>query len=161
MASMDQPHRRRVQFGLRTLFLAFVPVAIIALPAGYYLRRPVPAQPVPVSGTVMLDGVSLDGADVTFHSTAETGCPAWARSDVNGRFALKCWHRKPTELGEPPKSGAMSGSYLVIIQKREAIRPRVTRPVTPERYASAVTSGLTAKVTRDGPNVFAFNLTTP
>jgi hypothetical protein len=49
MARMEDQRRRRCQFGLRALLLAFVPVAIVALPVGWYVRRPKPPVPVPVS----------------------------------------------------------------------------------------------------------------
>jgi hypothetical protein len=51
---MDARQPRRLQFGLRALLLVFVPVAIVALLARWYLRQP---KPVPVSGTVTLSGL--------------------------------------------------------------------------------------------------------
>jgi hypothetical protein len=84
---MDASQPRRFQFGLRALMLAFVPVAIVALPLGYYVRRP---KPIPVRGSVTLDGARLDNAYVVFESTVETPKLGWAidLSDAKGRFAL-------------------------------------------------------------------------
>jgi hypothetical protein len=169
---MDENRPRRFQFGLRPLLLAFLPVAIVALPLGYVLRRSTLMLPVPASGTVTLDGTPLRGAIVTFHPTLETGYEAWGKSDPRGRFTLKSWIRKT----DKPKPGALPAFYRITIEKREAIEPArwagtgelidaevfhgavMTKLVTPVQYADANKSGLTANVTIAGPNVFVFSL---
>jgi hypothetical protein len=57
---------------------------------------------------------------------------------------------------EESQDGCVPGLYKVAIARYEA-----TGRDIPGRCAEYSTSSLTAKVTRQGPNVFAFNLTTP
>jgi hypothetical protein len=136
------------QFDLRTLLLAVVPVAIFALPVGMYLRRP---QPVPVSGTVTLDGKPLRGARVAFN-----GREARSSTNAKGFFKLLTWN------GRSEVDWVIPGSYkITVVNIRVMGKSGPRKNMLPERYASGDTSGLTAEVTRDGPNVFAFNLTTP
>jgi hypothetical protein len=143
---MDAPKPRRFQFGLRALMLAFVPVAIVALPLGYYVRRPAPPQLVPASGTVMLDGEPIGGARVQFISTPPHGHKVVGFTATTGELSLRTvsLHCK---AGVVPR-----GSYKVAVVGTTAVIPR--------RYANVATSGLTAEVTADGPNVFTFNLVT-
>jgi hypothetical protein len=145
---MDQPQPRRFQFGLRSLFLTFVPVAIIALVVGWYLRRP---QPVPVSGTVTQRGQPLYGVQVSFVPVDRNGHAAYATTDPRGKFTL--------EDGVSSSFGAMPGNYIVTVSTSKKKWPK--RPHIPDRYTDDATSPLTAEVTLDGPNRFAFNLTTP
>jgi hypothetical protein len=87
---MDAPQPRRFQFGLRALMLAFVPVAIVALPFGWYLRRPGPPRTVPVSGTITLDGAPLFGVVVFFHPVDHAvGRMAEGCTGRLGKFTLR------------------------------------------------------------------------
>ncbi len=156
---------RRFQFRLRTLLLAVVPVALIVLPLGHWVRlRPPAPERVPVTGTVTLDGVPLEGAYVSFgpiesvppNGAGITFVPVgmWARAlktDVAGKFKLE--------------SDCRPGSCAVFIskyEKREGAPPGAEYlSVIPERYSDLDVPCLSAKVTRVGPNDFTFNLTTP
>jgi hypothetical protein len=80
---MDAPQPHRFQFGLRALLLVFVPVAIVALLARWYLRQP---KPVPVSGTVTLNGQPIEGAEVSFFPADAKGRAATGMTDMAGRF---------------------------------------------------------------------------
>jgi hypothetical protein len=134
------------QFDLRTLLLAAVPVAVFSLVVGMYLRRP---QPVPVSGLVTLDGKPLQSAKIAFN-----GATMIARTNTKGSFNLR------TKVGRSVVDGAIPNSYRITVVKiLDGKGPR--KNTLPERYASEDTSGLTAEVTRDGPNFFTFDLTTP
>jgi hypothetical protein len=133
--------------------LAFVPVAIIALLAGWYLRQP---KPVPVSGTVTLNGQPIDGAEVSFFPADPKGRAATGMTDKAGRVKLL------TMIG----SGAVfdkvyPGSYRVTVVKVNRGTSTRFGSSLPDRYADLATSGLTAEVvTEDGPCVFTFNLVT-
>jgi hypothetical protein len=107
---MDQPQPRRVQFRLRSLLLAFVPVAVVALIVGRYLRSPLP---VPVSGVVTLNGQPLDGATVMFFLIDSNGRAAVGTSDMTGRFQLQTYVSGSTIL-----PGALPGSYRVTVAKK-------------------------------------------
>jgi len=132
---------KRFQFRLRTLLLVVVPVLVVALPFGWYLR-PELLRTVPVSGSVTLDGVPLDGAMISFATADSRARPAFGNTDKAGRFRLWTPIRRL-----PVAKGALPGTYQVTIQKF-VIRFRNTTP-------------LMVQVTEDGPNDFAFNLTTP
>jgi hypothetical protein len=167
---MDQPQPRRVQFCLRTLLLAFVPVAIVALPVGYWIRRPRPPlapRPVPVSGTVTLDGVPLDGATVVFMRIETVplkgarvtylrgGYGAGGTTDSVGKFALNM-----PIAGLRPCPGCYPGSYAVTVSKWEMTNGQPGGILeTPQRYYDLDMPCMTAEVTFDGPNSFAFDLT--
>ena len=121
----------------------FVPVAAVALPLGYYLRRPRPPQFVAVSGIITLDGAPLHGAIVWFYPMEPGGRSAAAgRTDATGRFSLKTLRKNRYAI-----SGALPGYYTVTVAGE-----------SPTYYSGRRTSPLTAKV-GDGPNVFAFDLT--
>src|ERR1700704_4849510 len=131
-ATMAKPF----QFRLRTLLLAFMPMAVIALPIGYYLRMP---RRVVVSGTVTLDGVPLDRAYILLRPVTHMKISQpIVGTDAAGKFRL----------------GAMPGSYVVLVWNEATNSPS---HVTPKRYGDDSMSGLTAQVTPDGPNVFNFN----
>ena len=157
---------------MRTLLLTVVPVAAIALPVGHWIRRPpppLPTRPVPVRGTVTLDGVPLDGASVGFVPiesvplgdsgvTFRPGMAARAMTtDIAGKFKLEI-----PIMGLRPMPGCYPGSYAVVIAKWEMNDPPPGATlVTPERYDNVEMPCLTAEVTKYGPNIFIFNLTTP
>jgi hypothetical protein len=57
------------------------------------------------------------------------------------------------------EASAVPGAYWVGVTGHDKNADRF--PLIPERYANAAASGMTAEVTRDGPNIFDFKLTTP
>jgi hypothetical protein len=164
----------KLKFRVRTMLLAIVPVALIALAIGYYLQRP---RPVPVSGTVTLDGKPLGEVSVQFQTSNygydakghfAGGLPAFGVTDSAGKFQAQTFRdlatlkkeaaaKKSVHAAFDPTGvvvdGAFPGSYRVSFNKYQFPLPK--------RYESPTTSGLTAEVTRSGPNVFTFNLTTP
>jgi len=105
---------------------------------------------VPAEGVVTLDGNPVADATLTFiseshiyHSTGNT--------NAEGKFAMRAF---------PEKTGAVPGSYKVEISKSvqgTASSTNPDEPVTlnlrnelPGKYASMVTSGLTASVSEEG-----------
>src|ERR1700761_7850233 len=56
----------KLQFPVRSMLLVVVPVALIALAVGHHLRQP---RPVPVRGTVTLDGKPLSEVVVRFETS--------------------------------------------------------------------------------------------
>jgi hypothetical protein len=107
----------------------------------------------PVSGTVTLDGKTIDGAIVLFRSES-AGLTANGRTDAQGRFTLSTY-----ENGD----GAVPGTYTVSVSK---IEHKVTPdpkgepfpPTTeeiwhiPAVYTEFDTSNLTATVTEATEN---------
>ena len=112
-------------------------------------------RPVPVSGTVSLNGQPVAGADVVF--MPQQGQLASGQTDAQGRFQLLT-----AQLGD----GAVPGDYAVGISKKEKIidpnNPQnpypMVRDVLPPRYGTPSSSGLTAKVQASGRNDFPFDL---
>lgn len=142
---MDAPQPRRGQFRLRSLLLAFVPVAVIALMVGRYLRLP---KRIPVSGIITQRGQPLYSVQVSFVPVDRNGHAAYATTDPRGKFTL--------EDGVSSCFGAMPGNYIVTVSTSKKKWPK--RPHIPDRYTDDATSPLTAEVTVDGPNSFAFDL---
>jgi hypothetical protein len=98
-----------------------------------------------VRGQVLLNGKPLAQAIVTFHqhgARADAPAPS-AHTDAEGRYALTSFK---------PGDGAPEGSYaisLVCFRTRELRKGSdedTARNIVPARYASAVTSRLTATV---------------
>jgi len=130
---------KRFQFRLRSLLLAVVPVAFVALLIGWAMRRP---RPIPVNGAVTHDGQPLIGAQVTFFPIDPidpSGRVAGELTDSTGGFQLS--------------SGAFPGSDGVAVVNWFSPRAPTGR-VVPARYANNATSDLAAEV-----NNLTFNLT--
>jgi hypothetical protein len=107
----------------------------------------------PVSGSVTLDAVPLDGATIYFVDTTKKGKSAFGQTDADGRFELL------TSIGGSRSvQGALDGAYKIAIEK---IAADGKTPLVPKRYADWLTTPLTADVTKDGRNVFTFDLATP
>ena len=104
-------HCRMLLVGLTVLFGAA---------AGCDGRR----TPVPVSGTVTLDGRPVEGAVVTFHllSDDKEGSPATGQTDKTGTFRLKTGN----------EDGARPGEYKVIIVKNVLADPKLKVPDFPD-----------------------------
>src|SRR5262245_11610288 len=80
--------------------------------------------PVPISGTVTLDGEPVEGATVTFHTvgTDKEGKPATGETDKSGTFRL----RTGTDDGVRP------GEYKVVIIKSILADPNLKMPNFPD-----------------------------
>lgn len=134
-----------------------------------------PARPAmaPASGTVMFQGKPLEGADVVFMNEASPR-NASGKTDAQGKFRLTTYDSF---------DGAILGEYRVTVAKtqvNEAMTGNVDDPSAgygaamnaaasgqvetknelPAKFANVETSGLTAKVTKEGPNEFTFDLKT-
>ena len=125
-------------------------LAVAALPA----CGPSGPRPVPVSGTVTVDGQPMAGASVMFMPQAE-GQPGVGLTDEAGKFRL---------TSGSSQAGVMPGSYKVTVTLHKVtgfladkdglsggIAPGGIREqwLVPQRYSNPQTSGLTAEV-REG-----------
>jgi hypothetical protein len=130
---------------------------------------------VPVSGTVTNNGAPLEGADVIFHPTTESGQSASGRTDAQGKFTLRTYV-SPSENPE----GAIPGDYTVTVTKVESSSAGMTpeqmmekmaagggpksapnfaaKSAIPEQYRDPQKSGLTAKVPEGGVEDLKFDL---
>ncbi len=119
---------------------------------------------VPVSGVVTYKGQPVEGATVTFVSTAgKRG--AVATTDASGKFTMTTFE---------PKDGAIPGTYQVAIQKTvvegapqegatgkggEEPPAGTLKDLLPAKYKDASKSGLTAEVKEGGTKDLKFELT--
>ena len=80
--------------------------------------------PVPVNGTVTLDGTPVEGATVTFHLLGDDkeGRPATGQTDRTGTFHLKTGN----------EVGARPGEYKVVIVKNVLADPKLKMPDFPD-----------------------------
>ena len=99
-----------------------------------------PRPPVPVSGTVTLDGKPVEGATVTFHLIGDDkeGRPATGQTDKAGAFRLKTGN----------EDGARPGEYKVVAWHERARPSRHTVRIEPGR-ATTVTFDI--PLSEDGP----------
>lgn len=118
------------------------------------------------TGTVTLDGKPVEGAHVTYRGEGDPVQIAYGTTDAEGHFTLTTF-----ENGD----GAVEGNYAVKIMKLEektggaeagsvppggpTAAPPPPKSLIPKQYSSFETSGFTATVTPDGPNVEQFELT--
>jgi hypothetical protein len=136
------------QFSLRDLLLAFIPIALIALPLGHFVRRQGLPRTVPVSGTVTLDGVPIDGVGVVFRPTTPNGLLASGETNTAGSFQLRTEVVRQQRVVIP---GAVVGSYVVFVVP--------DWHHTPEQFRT--NSSPKTEITKTGPNNFAFKFTSP
>ena len=132
--------------------------------------------PVPVSGSVTLDGQPVEGATVTFHRIGDDrdGRLATGQTDKTGTFRLR--------MGD--EDGARPGDYKVVIVKSVLAGPKLKMPdfpdtpegrnqrehflwkqfgddqlpyrnVLPDRYGDLNSTPLTCKVPGDSPVHFS------
>jgi len=122
-----------------------------------------------VTGKVTLSGAPVEGAVVTFAPKGQGQRTATARTDASGNFDMTT-----ITAGD----GAVKGEYTVVIVKQEQLATVATpdssdpnygkssaypgagsktKFLTPEKYASPGTSGLTASV-KEGKNEINFDL---
>jgi hypothetical protein len=130
--------------------LAIVPLAVVSLAIGWYLRLP---KPIPASGIVTQCGHPLYGMEVSFVPVDQNGSAAYATTDPRGKFIL--------EDGVSSSLGAVPGNYIVTVANSSNKKSWPMRQPIPESYTDKTTTPLTAEVTRDGPNFFTFDLTMP
>lgn len=125
----------------------------------------------PASGTVTFDGKPVEGAEVVFRSEAVPR-NASGKTDAQGKFVLTTYEGN---------DGAILGEYKVTVAKtqvNEAMTGNAENPSgdyaaamaaaaagkvqskndLPAKYANVETSGLTARVTAEGPNEFTFDI---
>ncbi len=144
---------------------ATLAVMLVVL-AGCQSRPTDPNRPktVPVSGTVTYKGQPVEGATITFVSTAgKRG--AVATTDAAGHFTMTTFE---------PKDGAIPGTYQVSIQKTvlegapaeeatgkggEEPPAGVAKDLLPAKYKNAATSGLTVEIKEGGTKDLKFELT--
>jgi hypothetical protein len=146
-----------------------VAVAMLLLFAGCSGKKDVP-KTVSVTGTVLLNGNTIEGAEVSFQpkSPGSDSRPARGATDASGKFTLKTYIGPGTDV-----DGAIPGEYVVAVSKVESKSmtsedmakmttsgKKVAPPknLLPTRYANAKKSGLTATVSADGSNDFKFEL---
>ena len=117
-----------------------------------YNRKPVQ----PVAGTVLLDGVPVPGALVTFYLVDPADRTKATRSgdgyaEADGTFRMTTY---------TAFDGVPAGSYKVTVVRREPFfepSGKLGKNRLPARYASPQTTDLTATV-KTGPNELMFNL---
>ncbi len=113
---------------------------------------------VPAEGLVTLDGSPVADATITFISEGTT-YHATGSTNAEGKFSMRAFSEK---------TGAVPGNYKVEILKSvqgTAASSNSDEPVTlnlrndlPGKYASLVTSGLTATVAEGGSKDLKFEL---
>ncbi|MHB8900411.1 MAG: transthyretin-like family protein [Thermoguttaceae bacterium] len=143
---------------MRTVTLC-VSLGFLALVSGCTKPgRDLPAT-VDASGVVTLDGTPVEGASVMFIADSGTN-HATGTTDDSGRFSLKAF---------PEKDGAVPGSYKVEVNKTvlsdqtdagEGGEATVNIQFgLPQKYATFVTSGLTATIPEEGTSDLKIELT--
>ncbi len=163
---MAAPHGSRRRFHRPVRFVGLT--VLLSVAAGCGAQR----SPVPVSGTVTLDGKPVEGAVVWFHPAGDDkdGRVATGMTDKAGTFRLK--------TGDAV--GVRPGEYRVVITKNVLANPNLKVPdfpdtpegrnqrdhfvwkhfgddqppyrsVLPDRYGDLKITPLTCKVPGDGP----------
>jgi hypothetical protein len=167
----DIMRRHRAQERLVAICDKYFPVgvAMLLLFAGCSRKKNVP-ETVTVTGTVLLNGNTVEGAEVSFQpkSTGPDSHPARGTTDASGKFTLKTYIGPGTDV-----DGAIPGDYLVSVTKVESNSmtsqdmakmttsgKKIVPPknLLPARYANPQKSKLTATVSADGSNDFKFEL---
>lgn len=121
---------------------------------------------VPAKAIVKVDGVTVDGVAVIFVDTA--GNSSAGLTDKDGVAVMKASISKDGKMIEV--NGVLPGEYKVGLNKSESKQaPNPDNPnfvivesvnhIIPVQYNSFAKSGLTATVTKEGPNEFTFELT--
>jgi hypothetical protein len=111
----------------------------------------------PAGGTLTYQGSPVAGATLTFLADGD-GVSAHAVTGEDGRFEAITMF----DMGKHEKQGMVAGTYRVTAVKLE--KPDVSstlqpvKDLLPRKYGSANTSGLTASVSPEGKNDFAFSL---
>lgn len=100
---------------------------------------------VPVTGTVTLDGAPVEGAAVILEP-AEGGSPASATTDASGKFSLKTV-AGPHKVAISKTKVTMAEGANVPEDAGGEVSDENMEYLTPMKYASPMTSGLTVDVT--------------
>lgn len=136
----------------RVVSVSAVALCVMA-PLGGCGRSDLPPM-APVTGTVTVDGRPVEGATVLFHPTSQTDQPGATRPgagtcDDNGQFQITTFRSG---------DGGLIGTHKVTVSK--AVDPSSASPgnVFAWEYVDLATTPLTAEVTADGDNVFAFDV---
>jgi len=119
----------------------------------------------PAAGLVVYQGQPVAGATVMLESQSpdekSRGKVAIGHTDSGGRFRVRTYKEY---------EGAVAGPHRVSVTKYEYVEntpanadpnidyPPIAKPLLPERYKNFETSGLTATVTEQGPNLFRLEL---
>lgn len=132
---------------------------------------------VPGGGTVMLDGKPAEGATIVFHPESSEGRPASGTTDASGVFKLTTeisgdgalpgsykvavtkWDRPPDNLPavtNPGDSAQMDAIYKA--KEKRGKEPQAKNAVA-TKYGDPASSGLTATVSKAGPNDFKLEVT--
>ena len=91
---------------------------------------------VPISGTVLIDGVPADRGSIMFINGQTR--PAMSAIDKDGHFQLTCF-----QIGD----GAVLGKHKVKVTVSEGIDDHSMRWFAPKKYSDENTSGLEVEVT--------------
>lgn len=144
----------RPQFSLRTLLLLMLVVALPSAFDGYVYRarkNRVAVVPVPVTGTVTIDGHPAKDWSITFcyEEFDMQGATAKGTIDAAGRFTMA--------TPSIPSMGVWPGDYAVGVAPPPG--SMWIGPFQPYRYADPEWSGLKVTVSPSDKNDFQFNLT--
>jgi hypothetical protein len=103
---------------------------------------------LPVTGTVSLDGVPLEGASVAFIPKEGDGPAAYSTTNAAGEF----------ELSTHKDTGAAPGKYTVLVTKLDSAAPKNAgknaagpRSLVPEIYGSREKSPVEVSLPQEGP----------
>lgn len=132
--------------------------------------RPGPDM-APAAGVVTLAGRPVAGAQVTFMAPTAARA-AYGVTDDAGRFVLSTFGQgdgatpgvhvvtitKPGGQAAAPAMSAEQADAAYSAAMAQASRNAAASGELPARYADAAQSGLTAEVTKTGPNEFIFAL---
>ncbi|HWL06794.1 MAG TPA: carboxypeptidase-like regulatory domain-containing protein [Planctomicrobium sp.] len=120
----------------------FAVIGITTILAGCYQNTGA-LKLVPVQGTILLDGIPIAEASVTF--IPERGPIARGVTDENGRFSLTTKRKD---------DGVIPGHHQVVVSKLKQVSPSdIYAPpihLIPEHYSSPVGSGLEQTVPSTG-----------
>lgn len=111
----------------------------------------------PAAGTVTYQGKPIAGATITFHAQ-QKGVTAMAMTDDAGNFEVRTMFNS----GHQEKPGMAEGEYLVTVSKLDlsTIKSTLSPPkeMLPKKYGSPTSSPLTASVSTERENRYAFSL---
>ncbi|WP_417390544.1 carboxypeptidase regulatory-like domain-containing protein [Gimesia sp.] len=102
------------------------------------------------TGTILLDGKPLAGAQVSFEPQITNSVKAKASfgsTDEQGKFKLR--YNATTD-------GVIPGKQIVRVSKLSGTNEEPGEEILPDKYNTQST--LTAEVTKEGPNDFTFDL---
>ncbi|MES2788067.1 MAG: hypothetical protein V4719_00490 [Planctomycetota bacterium] len=130
--------------------------ALLLTLVGGCFGGPTGPRPVPVSGKITMDGKPLQGARVTFDNDQR---PAVGITSPDGSFklpdgALPGDYR--IAIGDPPGNAGMTRPMMAATIDG---KPEPTPVELPLKYSDPAQTALKFTVTKDGPNIANFDLT--